>query len=170
MNEKEHDVRRKYRTITEELIRTGRTITTMESCTGGLITSLITDTEGASAVLNGAFVTYSNSAKIACGVPAEVIAEFGVYSSATAEAMAETAMKRYDSDYSVGITGSFGNPDPANRDSIPGIVYIAVCDQTHTFSKRLKLPLSGSRYEDKIEAADAAADLLLDLIGWKNER
>ena len=56
----EQAIRRKYERLTKELIKRELTITTMESCTAGQIASLITDTEGSSAVLPGAFVTYSN--------------------------------------------------------------------------------------------------------------
>ena len=60
----EKDIRKDYKKLTELLIKKGLTITTMESATSGQIASLITDTEGASAVLKGAFITYSNEAKI----------------------------------------------------------------------------------------------------------
>ena len=80
-------VRGKYKELTLGLIRRGLTITTMESCTSGQIASLITDTEGSSAVLKGAFVTYSNEAKIMQGVPAAIIGTYGVYSAETASAM-----------------------------------------------------------------------------------
>ena len=66
-------VRLKYGRLTRLLIRQNISVTTMESCTSGQIASLITDTEGASAVFRGAYVTYCNAAKIALGVPAEVI-------------------------------------------------------------------------------------------------
>ncbi|MBR0092847.1 MAG: CinA family protein, partial [Lachnospiraceae bacterium] len=69
----EETVRKKYADLTRLLIRNGISITTMESCTAGQIASLITDTEGASEIMKGAFVTYSNEAKIRQGVPAEVI-------------------------------------------------------------------------------------------------
>ena len=52
------------------LIEHGISISTMESCTSGLLASAITDTEGASAIFKGGFVTYSNEAKIRQGVPA----------------------------------------------------------------------------------------------------
>jgi hypothetical protein len=68
-------VRLKYGRLTRLLIRQNISVTTMESCTSGQIASLITDTEGASAVFRGAYVTYCNAAKIALGVPAEVIEE-----------------------------------------------------------------------------------------------
>ena len=80
-------IREKYRQFTLWLIEQNRTVTSMESCTGGQIASLITDTEGSSAALKEAFVTYSNEAKIRQGVPAEVIETYGVYSEETAAAI-----------------------------------------------------------------------------------
>ena len=91
-------VRGKYTELTLGLIRRGLTITTMESCTSGQIASLITDTEGSSAVLKGAFVTYSNEAKIMQGVPAAIIGTYGVYSAETAAAMAEACRAVYGAD------------------------------------------------------------------------
>ena len=161
MNDLEAAVHEKYRRITQQLITMQRTITTMESCTSGLIASLITDTEGASAVMKGAFITYSNEAKIRCGVPEDVILNYGVYSAKTAESMAQAAMDAYGSDYSIGITGSFGNPDPANPDSVPGIVYIAVKYHRKSEVRRIELPTANSRFNDKLSAADAAADILM---------
>ena len=69
----EEIIRQQYRDLTMYLIEHDLTITTMESITGGQIASLITDTEGASAVLKGAFITYSNEAKIKQGVSTDVI-------------------------------------------------------------------------------------------------
>ena len=66
MNKKyiESEIRKDYENLTKQLIERNLTITTMESATSGQIASLITDTEGSSAVLKGAFITYSNEAKI----------------------------------------------------------------------------------------------------------
>ena len=165
MNDLEAEVHEKYRRITEYLIASGQSVTSMESCTSGLIASLITDTEGASAIMKGAFITYSNEAKIRCGVPESVIQTYGVYSAETAESMAQAAMDTYESDYSIGITGSFGNPDPANPDSVPGIVYIAVKYHGKSVVKRVDMPVMNSRFDYKLEAADAAADILMTLLG-----
>ena len=77
----EKEIRADYRRLTKLLIEKKMTITTMESATSGQIASLITDTEGSSAVLKGAFVTYCNEAKIMQGVPAEVIDKYTVYST-----------------------------------------------------------------------------------------
>lgn len=120
-------IREHYRTLTELLIRKKLSITTMESATAGQIASLITDTEGSSAILKGAFVTYSNEAKIKQGVPAEVIEKFTVYSRETAAAMANACRKAYDADIGIGVTGTMGNIDPANPEaSVPGQVYFAI--------------------------------------------
>ena len=74
---------------------------------------------GASAIFKGGFVTYSNEAKIRQGVPAEVIGTFGVYSPQTAEAMAEACRMAYQAQIGVGVTGTTGNMDPSNADSVP---------------------------------------------------
>ncbi len=142
-----------YRNITSALIQQGKTITTMESCTCGLIASLISDTEGSSAVLKGAFVTYSNSAKTACGVPESVIEEFGVYSMETARSMAVTAKERYSSDYAIGITGTFSNADPNNTDSVPGFVCCAVLSNRTEDVFSFELPLLSDRFTCKLMAA-----------------
>lgn len=120
-------IRENYRRLTEFLIREHLTITTMESATSGQIASLITDTEGSSAVLKGAFVTYCNEAKIMQGVPAEIIEKYSVYSKETAEAMASACRKTYQADIGIGVTGTMGNVDPANAAaSVPGQVYFAI--------------------------------------------
>ena len=140
MNYNEQEISNAYRKLTRSLIEKNLTITTMESATSGQIASLLTDTEGASAILKGAFVTYSNEAKILQGVPAEVIAEHSVYSRETAAAMAEACRKAYGADIGIGVTGTMGNVDPANAEaSVPGCVYfaIATADGTATFFREL---------------------------------
>ena len=91
--DREQEIRERYAALTALLIRKGLTITTMESATAGQIASLITDTEGSSAVIKGAFVTYCNEAKILQGVPEETIQTYTVYSEQTAAAMAEACRK-----------------------------------------------------------------------------
>ena len=127
MNYNEQEIRDHYRRLTKLLIDRKYTITTMESATSGQIAPLITDTEGSSAVLKGAFITYSNEAKILQGVPAETIEKYTVYSRETAEAMAAACMKAYGARIGIGVTGTMGNVDPANPDaSVPGQVYFAI--------------------------------------------
>ena len=154
----ESSVRAKYEALTKALIAKGLTITTMESCTSGQIASLITDTEGSSAILKGACITYSNEAKIMEGVPEKTIEKYGVYSAETALAMASACRKKYNADISVGITGSFGNVDPANKDSVPGEVFFAVeqADKSQVF--HCTVPAQKSRYAYKLYMAVLVAE------------
>ena len=157
----EDAIRQKYRQITLTLIERGQTITTMESCTAGLVASLITDTEGASAVMPGAFVTYSNAAKVRMGVPAETIEAYGVYSAETATAMARACRENCGTDIGVGVTGTFGNVDPNNADSTPGEVYFAIDRAEGTKIWHCAVPAQPSRLAYKLYMADVIADRLL---------
>ena len=164
MTDLEKNVREKFRYITNTLIKEQLTITTMESCTSGLVASLLTDTEGASAVLKGAFVTYSNEAKIKQNVPADVIERFGVYSEETAREMAIAAKRAYGADIAIGVTGTMGNVDPANNDSTPGEVFFAIAHKKGTESFHISVPVQDSRYEYKIFVAGAIAEEITRVI------
>ena len=159
-----NEVSNRYKLITEKLIEKGLTISTMESCTGGLIASLLTDTEGASNTIKGSFVTYSNEAKILQGVPEKVIKEKGVYSINTATEMARACKKAYNSNIGVGITGTFSNVDLNNPDSIPGVVYIHICMDKTDYSAGVTLTANKSRQESKLIIASHVADGLLFLL------
>ncbi|MDO4806827.1 MAG: CinA family protein [Coriobacteriales bacterium] len=158
-------VRSKYAAITRALIASHTTITTMESCTSGQVASLITDTEGASAILKGAFVTYSNEAKVLQGVSAATIERFGVYSSQTAVAMAEACRATYGACIGVGITGSFGNVDPNNADSVPGEVFFALAVEGKTKAYHCTIPAQPSRLAYKLYIADVLAGVLMSQKG-----
>ena len=161
----EKKVRDDYRRLTLMLIEKNISITTMESCTSGQLASLISDTEGASGIMKGAFVTYSNEAKIKQGVPEETIDKYSVYSKETACAMAEACRKTYNADIGVGVTGSMGNVDPANAAaSIPGQVWFALSTKDKTLDFYLELEPQPSRFEYKIAVAQEIADELFKLI------
>ncbi len=164
MSEFEKEVRALYRELTETLIHKQKTITTMESATSGQVASLITDTEGSSAVLKGAFITYSNEAKILQGVPAEIIETFGVYSGETAKAMAEACAKAYGADLAVGVTGTMGNADPANDDSVPGQVYFALYAEGKVTEYYRELAPQPGRYEYKLLVAKEIGEVLLPIV------
>ncbi len=159
----EASVRAKYARLTRGLIAEGTTITTMESCTAGQVASLITDTEGASEIMKGAFITYSNEAKVRQGVSADIIARYGVYSEQTAAAMAEACRAAYAADIGVGVTGSFANADPNNPDSVPGVAYFAIATRDGTSVSRCVLPPQPSRLAYKLYVADRIADSLIQL-------
>lgn len=110
--------------IADQMHERRTTLAVMESCTGGLMASTLTDVPGASGYFLGSYVTYATQQKIDLGVPASVIQEFGVVSQETAKAMAQAARERAGADYGIGITGVAG-PEP--EDGIPpGTVHVAV--------------------------------------------
>ena len=165
INEKDtENIRNCYTGLTKKLIEKNLTITTMESCTAGQIISLITDTEGSSAVVKGAFVTYCNNAKILNGVPKEIIDEYGVYSPQTAEKMAESCRNFYNADISVGVTGTLGNIDPNNNDSIVGEVYFAINFRGDTSIFKIIMQPQKNRLFAKLAIADKIQEKINVLI------
>lgn len=110
--------------IADQMHERRTTLAVMESCTGGLMASTLTDVPGASGYFLGSYVTYATQQKIDLGVPASVIQEFGVVSQETAKAMAQAARERAGADYGIGITGVAG-PEP-EEGIPPGTVHVAV--------------------------------------------
>lgn len=151
--------------VTRILIEKNWSITFMESCTSGLLSSMFTDTEGASAVFKGSLVTYSNEAKVSAGVDEKIISTHGVYSAECARAMALTVKNKFGSDVSVGITGSTGNVDPNNKDSVQGKAYYCIVIDDKVFDFQIDLDVSNmSRKEIKQCYADKVYESLWDLV------
>ncbi|WP_407398446.1 CinA family protein [Treponema sp.] len=152
-------------TVTEKIIKKNLSITFMESCTSGLLASMFTDTSGASAVFKGSLVTYSNEMKVAAGVPAQIIEEHGVYSAECARAMAETVKRIYGADIAIGITGTTGNVDPANKDSVLGEAFCCIMFGNEFHDLHIKEDVSRlSRKEIKQRYADRVYERLRDLL------
>ncbi len=156
--------------IVKYLIQHGISISTMESCTSGLLASAITDYEGASAVFKGAFVTYSNEAKVMQGVPAELIEEYGVYSQEVAGEMARACREAYHADIGVGVTGTTGNIDPVNADSIPGEIFYTILWGNRKEECRRELNTAGlSRHEIKKRIVREITESLGKMIAYSKE-
>ena len=154
-----NEIRERFHRLTSFLIENKLTVATMESCTGGMIGVLLSDAEGASAVVRGGFFTYSNEAKISCGVSADTISTYGVYSVETAKAMASACRKSFKTDIGIGVTGSIGTIDPNNDDSIPGEVYIAVDIQGDLTHKKIELE-PATRSESRMRISGEVAALI----------
>jgi nicotinamide-nucleotide amidase len=101
-----------------------QTLGVMESMTGGLLSSMITDVQDSASHFIGGLVTYSTDLKAQMGVPRDILERYGAVSEATARAMAHTARERLGTDFGVGISGVAG-PD-RQEDKPVGTVYIAV--------------------------------------------
>lgn len=97
------------RRVVDENAAMGRTVALAESCTGGLVAAALTEIAGSSAVLDRAYVTYSNQAKVdALGVSNDIIDTFGAVSIACAWAMAQGALERSRADVAVAVSGIAG--------------------------------------------------------------
>jgi len=113
--------------VVGNLLRAGhKTIALAESCTGGLLSQILTDIPGASDYVRAGWVTYSNEAKIGqLGVSEEVIADFGAVSEPVAHMMAQQAVQKSGADVAVAITGIAG-PGGGTAPKPVGLVYIGV--------------------------------------------
>lgn len=140
--------------LVARLKQKGLTVSTAESCTGGLVASSIVDVPGASAVFPGGAVTYAASVKTALlGVPADLIETRGVVSPDVAAAMAKGAQKRFGTDLAVSVTGVAG-PDGGTPETPVGCVYIGVAIKDKTVTFREDIP--GDREEVRRGAAERA--------------
>lgn len=119
----------KLREIIKILTEQNKTISTMESCTGGGLANAITNIEGASEVLKFSAVTYSNEYKIKIGVDANIIDKYSVYSIKTAEEMSKNISSFTNSNYGVGITGKLNRVDKHNLYGQDNIVYVSIYDK-----------------------------------------
>jgi PncC family amidohydrolase len=137
------------------------TLSLAESCTGGMISHLVTTLPGASTFFTAGIVSYSELAKKdILGVSDNVISENGVVSGETAKEMARRVRLLSQTDYSVSTTGNLGPDVLEGKDR--GLVYVAACSAERTISGELHL--NGSREENKEEAAASALRLLVELL------
>lgn len=104
------------------------TITTAESCTGGLVAHMITQIAGSSDIFNGAIVSYSNNIKSKeLGVKEDTLKKYGAVSTQTVEEMLEGAIKKFDATYAIAISGIAG-PQGGCKDKPVGTVVIGICN------------------------------------------
>jgi len=115
--------------IVEKLIKLNKTISTMESCTGGCLVNEITNIENSSLVLKFSAITYSNEFKIKMNVDEKVIEKYSVYSIKTANEMAKNISLFSNSNYGIGITGKLNKSDINNLYGSDNIVYISIYDK-----------------------------------------
>ncbi len=147
------------RTIIEAAKAKHLTLSTAESCTGGLIAACLTEISGASDVFERGFVTYANEAKIdLLGVPKAIIGEMGAVSEEVARAMAEGARTAADSDIAISVTGIAG-PGGGTPEKPVGLVHMAAAGRgRETLHQRYVF--TGDRQEVRSQAVDAALALL----------
>ncbi len=146
----------------ERCLARGIHLATVESCTGGLVGHLITETPGSSAYYLGGFVTYSDQLKRdLVNVPADVLASHGAVSAQTAIAMAAGGRLRAGADLGASVTGIAG-PDGGSAEKPVGLTYVAVADGAGTEVRRHLW--SGTRGDNKRASAAAVLELILERI------
>ena len=136
----------------------GMRIAVAESCTGGLITSRLTDVPGSSAYVDRGVVAYSNEAKAQLlGVPAALIQEHGAVSDVVAQAMADGIAERARVDVGLGVTGVAGSGGGTAEKPV-GMVVIAA--RTRAARRVRAFRFAGTREQIKHQASQAALDMV----------
>jgi nicotinamide-nucleotide amidase len=155
---------RNLEAVVGELLRERRlTVAAAESCTGGLLTSRLTDVPGSSAYVDRGFVCYSNRSKVELlGVPDALLAEHGAVSDPVAQAMAEGARARSETRVGIGITGIAG-PDGGTPAKPVGTVSIAVVVDGERRVRTFQF--TGEREQIKFQASQAALNMLRLMLG-----
>ncbi len=152
------------RKILEDARQAGLMVAAAESCTGGLVSTLLTELDGSSAVFERGFITYSNEAKMdLLNVPQEVLEAHGAVSEPTARAMADGALANSRADIAVAITGIAG-PGGGSAEKPVGLVHFGVAarglETTHHFMNFTDADRSGIR----LAAAGYALQLVSNTI------
>ena len=159
------DYMNRYEEIVKLLQNNKETISFMESCTGGFLSSTLTNIEGSSLVYRFGAVTYSNDYKIKLGVDKQIIDTYTVYSMETAKEMAKAISIFANSTYGVGVTGKLGVPDPANLCGMDNMVYISIYDShKKTYIEQTMSMQVENRAKQKEEIATLVGFVLLQYL------
>lgn len=154
---------KKDQAVARQLFRFSLTVATAESCTGGLISSRLTDISGSSTYVKENFITYSEDAKVdILGVDREIIENYGVISKECAEAMAEGLFRKTNRDICLSITGVAGPQASGGRPV--GTAFIAIKNKYCVQVKELKLNSHLSRKTLKFLFSEEALAFLLEFI------
>ena len=138
------------------------TISTAESCTGGMIASAITNVSGASGFFGTGVVTYSNEAKMKLiGVNKETLDMYGAVSEQTAKEMAEGVLALGEADVAVAVTGIAG-PTGGTPEKPVGLVYIGVSGKFGTYA--YKNNFNGNRDDVRQQTVERAFELVYDYL------
>lgn len=138
------------------------TIATAESCTGGLLSHILTNISGSSDYFDRGIVSYSNKSKIQLlGVPENLLKKYGAVSKQVAKAMADGVRTKSNVDIGISTTGIAG-PTGGTKEKPVGLVYISVSNKDSVIVK--KLLFSGDRLQNKESTCNMALQMLLDIL------
>ncbi|MBR3848775.1 MAG: competence/damage-inducible protein A [Oscillospiraceae bacterium] len=152
------DVNSLHEAAAKLLLEKKLTLSTAESCTGGLVASLITDISGASEFFRGGICAYTNEMKTELlGISPELLDTYGAVSTECAEALSRAACEQFGTDAGIGVTG-YADPSSGDDKNPGGTVYVAVTLCGKTVSSKIYQPMS--RALAKSRAAQEAFDIL----------
>jgi nicotinamide-nucleotide amidase len=151
-------------TVGDALRDAGHAVATAESCTGGLIGSLLTDVPGSSDYFDRSYVTYSYDAKLDHGVTREALDDHGAVSEPVAREMAQGVRDQSGADWGVATTGIAG-PSGGTDEKPVGTVYIGVAyagdwGTSESYATVERREFDGDRLQVKEQIARAALSLL----------
>lgn len=151
--------------IVKRLIELNKTISTMESCTGGALANEITNIPDASKVIKFSAITYSNEYKIKMGVDSGLIDKYSVYSIEVARDMAKKISVFTGSNYGVGITGKLKKIDENNLFGEHDEVFLSIYDSDINKYYDLKIKLNfDTRSDNKNQIIREFIDKFLEII------
>ena len=151
--------------VVQRLLEKNLTLTTAESCTGGLIGAAIVNISGASGCFNKGYITYANEAKVRLlGVKEEDISKYGVVSDIVVKEMAKGALKSASADIAVAVSGIAG-PLGGSPSKPVGTVFIGLCikdKNTKALSCRAyEFHFQGDRTEIRHKTVQEALKIIL---------
>ena len=150
------------RQLIETLTASNLTLSTAESCTGGLISKYITDIPGCSSVFFGGCVTYTNTVKMQLlDVNPQIIDTYTEVSEECAKAMSKGIRQRLGTDIGIATTG-YAGPGGGTPQNPVGTVYIAVSTPKETRCQRIQAPMEDSRQQIREFAALVALQMALN--------
>lgn len=154
----------KLKKVAEFLWKNNLTITTAESCTGGLLASRLTDIAGSSGYINEGHVTYANSAKHKyLNVDNEIFEKYGAVSYECAHAMAKGLQKLSGCDIAVCTTGIAG-PGGESKEKHIGLIFVSVMYKGEITVKEYRMPSLLPRKLMKFMFTQKAIDTVFDVI------
>jgi nicotinamide-nucleotide amidase len=157
-----HEIRGLAEKLISDYSALRRKIVTAESCTGGLISGVLTEIAGSSSVFERGFVTYSNDAKIeVLAVQLETLQQFGAVSAEVAEEMAQGALEFSQADVALSVTGIAG-PEGGTFDKPVGLVYFGLANRDGLLM-HYRCEFSGDRSDVRMKAIQEGLRLLASL-------
>ena len=150
--------------LSEELREQKLRLVTAESCTGGLLSALLTEISGSSAFIDRAFVTYTNRSKQEMlGVPGDVLADYGAVSEPVARLMVQGALENSRANIAIAITGVAG-PTGGTRLKPVGTVHLACLRENRSLIHEVRNYGNIGRNEVRLASVETALEMIKEQI------